>query len=279
MESGKVSVIVPCYLKAQYLSQALDSVLCQTYNNWECIIVNDGSPDSTEEVALRYSAADSRIKYIVQENQGVSSARNNGIRQSNGEFVLALDADDWISPEYMEEAVSYLIQHPCVKLVYSRYERFNHHGSSEWVLPEYSYERFILGDSIIVCSAIYRRFDFDRIGGYDESMQGYEDWDFWLRLLDKDDEVYRIDKMLFHYRSDSSIVSSQVAHDIRLYRQKLCEKHSDIYKPLYVDVLYYYSFLQESMELEKELQNTKKVYSSHAYRLGKFLLKPFSWLK
>ncbi|MBO7618497.1 MAG: glycosyltransferase [Bacteroidales bacterium] len=279
MESGKVTIVVPCYKKALFLSEAIDSVLSQTYSKWECIIVNDGSPDNTEEVAMQYCDVDYRIKYIAQSNKGVSAARNNGIRHSNGEFILALDADDWISANYLEEAVTYLKDHPTIKLVYPRYERFNSEGSSEWEMPEYTYEKFIMGDVVFVCSSVYRRSDYERLGGYDETMQGYEDWDLWLRLLKKDDEVHRLDKALFHYRQGSSIVTNQVAQDFRFYRRRLCEKHSDIYMPLYADLLYYYKICQNYRELEKELLYTRKVYSSHAYRLGRFLLKPFFWFK
>ena len=273
----KVSVVVPCYKKSDFLPECLDSVLAQTFCEGECIVVNDGSPDNTEEVALRYCQIDPRFHYLAQPNQGVSAARNKGIRQMRGEFVLALDADDWISPSYLEKAVSYLERHPDVKLVYSRCEVFD--SSSSRMMDDYSYEKMVMGDIAIVCSAIYRRVDFDRVGGYDEDFMGYEDWDLWLRILDKGDTVHRIDEVLFHYRKDSSIVSSHVAQNVRLLRSKLCKKHKTIYQPLYADILFYYGVSREYESLLEELHRTQKVYSSWAYRLGKMLLRPMSWLK
>ena len=85
-----ISIIVPCYNQAQYLDECLQSVLDQTYHNWECIIVNDGSPDNTEEFANKWTAKDSRFKYLLKTNGGLSSARNAGIETANGEWILSI---------------------------------------------------------------------------------------------------------------------------------------------------------------------------------------------
>lgn len=91
-----ISVIVPCYLQAEYLDECLQSVYDQTYSNWECIIVNDGSLDNTEEIAKRWLEKDNRFRYIYKENGGLSSARNAGIREAKGEWIQFLDSDDMI---------------------------------------------------------------------------------------------------------------------------------------------------------------------------------------
>ena len=98
-----ISVIVPCYNQAQYLDECLQSVLDQTYQNWECIIVNDGSPDNTEEIALQWTAKDPRFTYLKKENGGLSSARNAGIEVAQGEWIQFLDCDDKIDKECEEE--------------------------------------------------------------------------------------------------------------------------------------------------------------------------------
>ena len=100
------------------MSEALDSLLQQTYQNWEAIVVNDGSPDDTENVALGYVEKDKRIKYLCEENAGPSSARNMGIKYAKGEFILPLDADDLIKPEYIEIAIDTFDKNPSIKLVY-----------------------------------------------------------------------------------------------------------------------------------------------------------------
>ena len=95
-----------------------ENYMKQTYRNWEAIVVNDGSPDNTEEVVRQYMQQDNRISYLPQQNQGVSAARNNGIKQAKGEFILPLDADDWIKPTYIEKAVRVFSEHPETTLVY-----------------------------------------------------------------------------------------------------------------------------------------------------------------
>ena len=101
----KVSIIVPCYNQAQYLEDALQSVVFQTYKDWECIIVNDGSVDNTEIIAKNWLLKDNRFKYLHQENGGLSMARNSGIKLAEGDFILPLDADDKISSNYIEKAI------------------------------------------------------------------------------------------------------------------------------------------------------------------------------
>ena len=99
---GLVSVIIPCYNQAQYLPDALGSVLAQTYPHWECIVVNDGSPDNTEEVAQQWCEKDNRFRYLHKQNGGLSSARNAGLDAAKGDYIQFLDADDAIHSEKLE---------------------------------------------------------------------------------------------------------------------------------------------------------------------------------
>src|SRR6476660_4851457 len=101
-----VSVIVPCYNHAQYLSKALESVLVQTYNNWECIIINDGSTDNTKEVVADFCERDTRFRYLYQQNKGLANARNTGLKLSTGEYIQLLDADDAILKTKFEKQIA-----------------------------------------------------------------------------------------------------------------------------------------------------------------------------
>ena len=112
-----VSIIIPCYNKAQFLGETLDSVAVQSYPNIEVVVVDDDSPDNTREVVEIYKGKMTNLVYIHQANQGPSAARNNGIRASRGEYVMALDADDRLAPTYVERCVKYLENHPECKLV------------------------------------------------------------------------------------------------------------------------------------------------------------------
>ena len=102
----KVSIIIPVYKVEKYLPDCLNSVLSQTFQDWEAICVNDGSPDNCGKILDEYAQRDKRIKVIIQENQGLSLARNNGLKQAKGEYILFLDSDDFIYPQLLEICVS-----------------------------------------------------------------------------------------------------------------------------------------------------------------------------
>lgn len=277
MIAHRVSIIVPCYKQAEYLAEALDSVMAQTYKDWECIIVNDGSPDSTENVAKQYLAKDTRFKYVWKENGGLSSARNIGISNSEGEFILPLDADDLIDPTYLEIAMNHFAQFPETKLVYCKANKFGKENGY-WNLEPYDYEKLIWNNCIF-CTALFRRLDYDQTNGYNENMiHGYEDWDFWLTLLKKGDAVFRIDKVLFHYRTKESSMITEMAnfHHIDESLIQICKNHPEIYSPYYYWMFDYHNNKDEVSRLLGEL---KQVRSSYAYRLGKCMLKPMSWIR
>lgn len=283
MEKGMVSVIVPCYKQAEYLPETLESVLAQTYPKWECVIVNDGSPDNTEEIANEFLAKDNRFKYIRKENQGVSAARNVGISKSKGEFVLPLDADDLIDSSYIGKAVGRFVQYPETKLVYCKADKFGKEVGY-WDLGEYEYEK-LLWYNCIFCTAMFRRADFDLTKGYNVNMNhGIEDWDFWLTLLKKNDLVYRINEVLFHYRikeeSRTVELKNKFFHEAMI---QLCKNHPDVYMSYYENIIVYHNYtieyfhnLETCTILRKELEGIR---SSRAYRLGKLLLKPITWFK
>ena len=273
MDIGKVSIIVPCYKQAVYLPETLDSVLLQSYSNWECIIINDGSPDNTDEVAQQYVNRDTRFKYFKQQNRGLSTARNIGIEKSRGEYILPLDADDLIGPTYLEKAVSHFELFPETKLVYCKAELF---GAQKmyWDLPTYDYDSFIW-ENCIFCSAVYRRRDYDQTLGYNVNMvHGNEDWDFWLSLLKKEDIVYCVDEILFYYRIKESSRSTELG---KFYLEEnlvqLYNNHPEIYDSYRDRIVIYHHALNEVSELKNDLSRIKK---SRAYRLGKFLLRPLS---
>lgn len=276
MESGKVSIIVPCFRQADYLPEALDSVLAQTYQNWECVIVNDGSPDNTEEVVKRYLLQDPRFKYIKQQNRGPAVARNVGIENSCGEFILPLDADDLIASSYLERAVKVFAQNANTKLVYCKAVKFGL-INEPWVLDDFDYDRFIW-DNCIFCTAMYKRIDYLKTGGYNVNMtHGLEDWDFYLSLLQKDDIVFCIDESLFHYRiKQLSRTTEMLRQNQKEMLVQICKNHADIYDPFKNRVIIYHRELQKLKQVNSSLESIR---SSRAYRLGKLLLKPFSWLR
>ena len=282
----KVSVIVPCYNQSEYLSETLDSVFLQTFKNWECIIVNDGSSDNTEKIALEYCKKDERFKYFYQNNQGVSVARNKGIKESCGYYILPLDGDDIIDATYMEKAVKYFENNPKTTLVYCNADFFGIENGP-WQLPEYKYESFIW-DNCIFVSALYKREDFDKTSGYNVNMrEGLEDWDFWLSLLDKDSVIYRIDEVLFHYRIKEKSRNTEATNHLKFLYRQLYYNHEEIYAPYLINIIAIVrdviSFRNENEKLKSRLNverdNLMILQSSYSYRIGRFLLYPFRLFK
>lgn len=263
----KASIVVPAYNNGEYIGEALDSVIAQTYSNWECIVVDDGSTDNTREIVAEYCQKESRISYLYQENAGPSLARNNGIAHTSGEFILPLDADDKIADTYLEKAISYFEAHPETTLVYCRVAHFGN-LEGEWKLPQYRYEDIIYGNCIF-CTAMFKRSDYLQTSGYNPNMRhGYEDWDFWLTLLNTKSIVHQIDEILFFYRvkqiSRSTTLSDSYHNETYL---QLVNNHPELFN---------LEGMFEWRQLQKELERIRK---SKAYRLGKFLLRPISRIR
>lgn len=199
MHKAIISIVVPCYNQAQYLDECLQSVLVQTYQHWECIIINDGSIDNTEKVAQEWVAKDNRFKYFYKENGGLCSARNGGITIAEGEWILPLDSDDYISSDYLDLARKHF-ENPAVKVIYCEAQKFGD-VNEKWVLPEFSLMQ-LAAENLIFCTAFFRKFDWQNVGGYDEKLIiGYEDWEFWINLLKESGEVVKLENICFYYRT------------------------------------------------------------------------------
>src|SRR5437016_1914111 len=182
--SGQVSVIIPCYNQAHFLHEAIESVLAQTYSNREIIVVNDGSTDSTAEVAGRYSA----VRHIYQENAGPSAARNTGLKQTSSEYLVFLDADDRLLPEALEVGVNCLREHPDCAFASGFCRLIVADGSllgkpEQLCIARDHYLEF-LRRNYIWCpsSVIYRRSVLETVKGFNTSLGRAEDYDLFLRI-------------------------------------------------------------------------------------------------
>jgi len=244
--SDLVSIIVPCCNQAQYLDEALQSVLDQAYVNWECIIVNDGSIDNTMEIAQEWIAKDKRFVYLSQENQGVSSARNSGISLSTGAFILPLDADDKISPEYVGLAVESFQENGSLKVVYCKAEKFGNE-TGIWDLPPFTIKELSL-DNIIFCSAMFRKEDWKLVGGYDCNMiAGLEDWEFWIAILKRGGEVKCIETIGFYYRIKEVSRQKQIKSDnFKHLIEYLSIKHADFFVEQYGSFIHLNNIIKQT---------------------------------
>lgn len=193
-----VSVVIPAWNMANLLGDTLRSVLDSTYSHLEVIVVNDGSTDDTAAVAHRFAEDDARVCVITQPNGGVCKARNAGIRRARGEYILPVDADNLISPTLIADAVCAIHGHAEVKAVQPRADFFGAR-SGEWMLPPFSLHRIARKNIMDTC-ALYRRADWERVGGYCEEIIAREDWDFWISVMKDGGEVVRLPEIGLHYR-------------------------------------------------------------------------------
>ncbi|AXP79279.1 Chondroitin synthase [Mariniflexile rhizosphaerae] len=253
-----VSVVVPCYNQAQYLDECLQSVLNQNYTNWECIIVNDGSSDDTEVIAKRWVVKDKRFKYYCQENSGVSSARNLGIENAKGYYMLPLDADDLIAEDYISLAIEAFKKNDNLKIVYCQAKKFGNE-SRYWELPKFHIEILLKGNIIFNC-AMFKREDWQKVGGYDTSFTiGYEDWEFWISLLKNGGNVYQIPKVCFMYRiNNESRNNKLIKEQMEEISKQINAKHIDVYAKIfgsYNSLLFRIDNLKQQSQLLTNEQN------------------------
>jgi glycosyltransferase involved in cell wall biosynthesis len=214
----RVSIIVPAYNAAVYLSYAIDSVLAQTYPGWEIVIVDDGSTDNTREVVDSYRPKlQGKLQYIHQPNRGLPAARNTGIRAARGEFIALLDADDVWLPHRLARGLAVLDAHPETGLVHARVVRIDPRGSVTGQLkvePKYMSGRIACyiytRRAHIVCPTVmFRRSCLEAVGWFDEAMQATEDRDLWFRIALRYQVAY-IDEVLAQYRISPSSMTSNL---------------------------------------------------------------------
>ena len=267
-----VSIIVPCYNQAPYLSEALQSVLDQTYSEWECIIVNDGSTDGSEEIAKEWADRDSRFKYFHKANSGVSDTRNFGIKQSVGIYLLPLDADDKIDSFYLEKGMEVFDKNPQTKLVYSNHILFGARDLKK-ESPDYKYENMFLRNQIFN-TAIFKKEDFLQTDGYNINMiDGLEDWDFWLGFIKKDDIIVKLDGFHFYYRikevSRSTLIDKEKNERLLL---RIFQNHTSLF-------LEHFNPMRDHIEAVQFKKEVVWLKEQPEYRIGRVIYAPFKLMK
>lgn len=215
----KVSIIIPCYNQAQWLRDAVNSALNQTIL-CEVIIVNDGSTDNTDEVANHQIYFID--KYIVKENGGLSSARNAGIKEATGEWILTLDADDKIAPDFVEKCLKYKDEYD---IIGTGQQEFGESDSKHIFKTNPTFQDFVQNNQINCCS-LYRKKIWEELGGYDEEMKiGYEDYDLWLRATQKGYKVITIPEYLFFYRKHGVSMVTKAIENHNQIKQYMLSKY------------------------------------------------------
>lgn len=282
IEVPAVSVIVTCYNYGRFLGRCIESVLRQTFRDLELIIVNDGSTDNTEDIALLY-IKDPRVRYIKQDNAGQTRAKNNGIKASCGKFVAFLDADDFWDPTKLEKQLP-MFKDPDVGVVYSRVMFIDEEGNplhahiaSRYLQPRHGcVTHYLLFDNFIpFSSAVVRREVFDKVGMFDETLTMGIDWDLWLRTSLHYTFAY-VDEPLLYYRvghdgqMSKNVGKRHEASDEIFNRFIL--NNSDKIDPITIRRVYHYTFVNRG----NHFRTKNNLAKSTGYFLKAFVQWPFS---
>ena len=270
-----VSIIVPCYNHGIYLPESIESIINQTYSSWEIIIVNDGSKDNTEEIAnqLIETYLDKPIKLINQKNQGVAIARETGIKESSGRFILFLDADDLIHPQFLEETVAILLEQAEVGFVYVDVQYFG--VKTELVkYDDFNPRQFLYANQATV-SSLFRKELYDLIGGFKQEMDfAWEDWEFWISIIEEGWQGFHLAKPYLYYRqhetgSRQNRLNSNPLFP-RVQKAKIIALHPDLYSPS--EVREAHQILRDNYKISKKNKpiSTRKINS-----LKSNILRPF----
>ncbi|MCL2075748.1 MAG: glycosyltransferase [Betaproteobacteria bacterium] len=237
-KTPSISVIMPLYNKAEFVGEAIESVLNQTFTEWELVIMNDGSTDCSPGIAAEYARKDERIKLLEQPNGGVVAARNNGIAAAAGEYIYPLDADNKISPDALSKLLA-AARLGLGDVIYSDMELF---GAREGLCaPDLPTRENMIHKNYVDNSALYKKSDWEKYGGYDNNMKdGLEDWEFWLNFIADGRNFYRIPEPLFYYRflpeSRNNKPSQGMQDVIARLKEHVRTKHAALYENPLMDL-------------------------------------------
>lgn len=237
MHSNLISVIVPVYNSRAYLSTCIESVIQQTYHHWEMILVDDGSTDDSGQICDNYAKLDSRIRVFHKRNAGVSSARNLGLTEAFGEYVLFLDADDWIAPTCIETCINYSLQYDLDCLQFSYLRVMDEHdiqvcqkGSISNVKNNCEY---VSTENYLVCAAgSFINSAIIRIKHirFNEDLKLAEDQIFMMTVIQHSERLLRLNEVLYFYRQNiNSATHNQKSRDMLLSAYELSRVGNEMF--------------------------------------------------
>ena len=256
-----VSVILPTYNCAAFLPHSIGSILAQTYNSYEIIVVDDGSTDNTKEVLNSFIQ---RIKYVqLEQNRGLPATRNIGIRSAQGTYIAFIDADDLWIPEKLQTDIEYFDKHPDISMVYSKHINIDEKGcvldggpkirlpSGNIFIQLFSEQNFIIPSSVVVRNNV-----FQTTGLFDEQLFNCQDWDMWLRIAFYFN-VAGINKTLVKYRHNPHSLSKNRSNVLK-------------YQKIVIDKTYN-NFKDKENGIDEKLY--KKRLASHYAKIGRYYLR------
>ena len=286
----KISIIVPCYNQAQYLDECLQSVIDQTFQNWECIIVNDGSPDHTAEIAHQWLQKDNRFKYIYKPNGGLSSARNAGIEMALGEFIQFLDCDDVLKADKLTISIE-SISPENYDLIITNFDLFENTLSE--IKDAYCHLNKIdfnlqnilnLWDiefTIPIHCGLFSQKTFKNFA-FDETLAAKEDWLLWIYVFNQNPKINYINQILVSYRIHLNSLTknkSKMSENYDLVLNKIRNYVSDDdYATFLLKRIYFYKQNYEALvNISKNHNKLLLKLNSKKYIINLFCKTFFKW--
>lgn len=264
---SSVSIIIPNYNTAHYLIEAIDSVYKSTFQDFEVIVVDDGSKDNSDAVVATYLQLEN-FKYIKQANKGLAGARNTGIREAKGEYLVFLDSDDIILPKKFSLQTAFLNANPAYDAVYSSSIFFKDGEPGTKIttsFPNYSghiLKQLLYGNFIHVNTIMLRKEAVLKAGLFDESLRELEDWDLWLRLSITGSKFYHQDIVLSEVRlRKGSMTSNQIKMNATMVR--VLEKNIPPLKKAYPENKVVLTHANVAILQYKLLANQKSKYNQN----------------
>lgn len=292
-----VSVVMPAYNAEKYIDESIVSVIKQTFTDWELIVVDDGSTDTTAKIIKKYADADSRIRYIYQQNKRLGAARNTAIQAAKGEWIAFLDSDDLWLPQKLEKQLEAAKSFETDVTFTNGYILYEENGQSEEYNSMYGaftgreiYRFLFWGNFIPVLSVLLKKSVADKIGFQDESpyVYGCEDWDYWMRISKSGATFFGMDDRLFTYRihkgaMSQNLINMKMAECYLLYKNldfsffnkqeqaQIRQRFSGLAK----QIIPWLFLTQNKERLSYYLHIFSSVSNNYKYILAEFLFKTF----
>ena len=266
----KVSIVIACYNDPN-VATAINSAYEQDYKNKEIIVVDDGSGQETK---ILIQSVREKINILLgQENKGQAAARNAGIEQSSGKYILNLDSDDFFDPSFCSKAVKEFESAESIKIVTCKAERFHKDRVLDIFTPQGGELPNFLFANAALGSSMFRKTDWERVGGYEEVLPilGFEDWELYLNILKDGGRAYVIDEVLFHYQIREGSTTWLIKNERDEKFRHIILKHRDLYS----SSVQFESLVNTLFQkIEKNKTDKDRILDEPDYRLGRLLLRP-----
>lgn len=270
MDKPVISVIIPCYNYAHFLNETVASVIGQTFHEWECIIIDDGSTDDTASVARKLVEKDHRIKYFYQKNRGLSASRNEGLKLASGDYIQFLDADDLLINEKFTQQLQYLKANPEVDIVYGDHKYLDQSTGEisaakniKVQLTSEPYNQFVndweKGFSIPIHSLLFKEKCFQMAGVFDESLPTHEDLEIQLRFSLQGFKYRYLPGTVAVYRIHNSSMISDKTKMKKGYLMALLKAFNNTNASAYQRVLAAHRYFQEFLNSVIDFVSGRKI--------------------